>query len=107
MHIRARIHRWVLWWFYVGVVCGGVALVNILGRDLSRTQERIILLLGVFHWALGGLLCWACDGIQIEESHPRPNSKHSIAAASQMEEHHASDFILAGNHRTLLLPPRH
>jgi len=57
-HIHVRIHRWVVWWFYVGAVCGVTALVNILGRDLTRTQELIILIFGVLHWLLGGLVCW-------------------------------------------------
>ena len=77
MHIHLRIHRWVLWWFYVGVVCGVVALINILSRDLTRIQDRIILVIGVLFWLLGGLICYACDSVQIENHDHRPhNLKH-------------------------------
>jgi hypothetical protein len=37
MHIQARIHGRVVWWFYVGIVCGAVAVTNIVFFDLSRT----------------------------------------------------------------------
>lgn len=73
MHIHLRIHRWVLWWFYVGVVCGVVALINILSRDLTRVQERIILVLGVLFWLLGGLVCYACDSVQIDNHDHSPH----------------------------------
>ena len=40
MHFRVRIRHWVAWWFYVGVVCGVIALVNILGRrSLAHTGK--------------------------------------------------------------------
>jgi hypothetical protein len=74
MHIHLRIHRWVLWWFYVGLVCGVVALVNILTRDLTRRQERIILVIGVWFWLLGGLVCYACDSVQIENHDHHPHT---------------------------------
>jgi len=68
MHIHVRVHRWVRWWFYVGVVCGVVALANIGDRDLSRTQDKIIILIGAVHWLLGGLVCYAYEGIRIEKA---------------------------------------
>jgi hypothetical protein len=49
MHIQVRVHHWVLWWFYVGIVVGVVALMNILLRDLSPTQETVILMMGALH----------------------------------------------------------
>ena len=64
LHVR----RWVRWWFYVGVVCGAVALANIFFRHLTRGQEELILFLGVLHWILGGLVCWAWDGIRLEKA---------------------------------------
>jgi len=77
MHIHLWIHRWVLWWFYVGVACGVVALVNILTRDLTRIQERIILVIGVLFWLMGGLVCYACEGIQIDSHDHHPHTmKH-------------------------------
>ena len=69
MHIHLRIHHWVLWWFYVGVVCGVVAMVNIFTRDLSRSQDHIILLFGIIFWALGGVVCWATDSVEHNSSH--------------------------------------
>jgi hypothetical protein len=108
-HFRARVHRWVLWWFYVGIVCGVVALVNILSRDLSRSQVRFILALGVLHWLLGGLVCYACDGIRIEEPHQPPQNErrqNSEPVVRQQNEWYApSDFLLPGNRKSLL-PPR-
>jgi hypothetical protein len=66
MHIHMRIHHWVLWWFGLGLVCGVVALVNILSRDLTRIQDRVGLVIGVLFWLPGGLVCYACDSVQIE-----------------------------------------
>ena len=102
MHIHARVHRWVFWWFYVGVACGAVALVNILGRDLSRTQDRIILLIGVMHWVLGGLICYACEGIQLHSPPEPPKKAEPVQPAERIEWHSASDFLLPGSHRSLL-----
>jgi len=106
MQVRVRIHRWVVWWFYVGIVCGVVALINILGRsDLSRAQERIILLIGVVHWVLGGLVCYFFDAVRIEEGPPeRPKNKEPSQTRDLLEWHPASDFILPGT-RKRVLPP--
>jgi len=75
MHIHLRIHHWVLWWFGVGIVCGVVALVNILSRDLTRIQDRIVVAIGVLFWLLGGLVCYAYDSVQIEEHSPPSTRK--------------------------------
>ena len=105
MHIRVRIHHWVLWWFYVGVICGLVAIVNVMERDLSRSQVRLVLLVGVLFWLLGGLMCYACEGIRIEEPHPHPQPKEEPTVSEEKEWHAASDFLLPGNRKSLL-PPR-
>lgn len=109
MHIHVRVHRWVLWWFIVGVVLGAVALTNILLRDLSRAQERIILIIGALNWLLGGVICYGCGGIRIE----RPNERSGTAdlvtevrGGLQKEWHAASDFLLPGNRKSLL-PPKY
>jgi hypothetical protein len=106
MHFHVRIHRWVLWWFYLGVAGGVVALTNILGRDLSRTQDKVILLIGVAHWALGGLVCYACDAIRIAARSQKPNNNEPPRVWERQEWHPASDFLLPGNRKSLL-PPRH
>jgi hypothetical protein len=96
-----------MWWFYVGVVCGVVALINILGRsDLTRTQERIILLIGVVHWVLGGLVCYAFDAVRIVEegTAERLKREEPTRPRDAPEWHPASDFILPGT-RKRVLPP--
>ncbi len=70
MYIHVKIHRWVLWWFYIGIVCGVIAVVNILTRNLTRLQDHVILIVGAVHWALGGVVCWAFDGVRIHEAPP-------------------------------------
>lgn len=105
LHLHVRIHRWVRWWFYVGAVCGLVALANILGRELSPAQIRIILAIGIAHWLLGGVICYASDGIQIEI--PKQSAPQRPTQVREPQEWHpASDFILPGN-RKRLLPPLH
>lgn len=106
MYIYVRLHRWVLWWFYVGVICGVVAVVNILGRSLSRTQEDVILLIGAMHWVLGGLICYACDAIRIEGSSQQPKGKDPSTTRESAEWHPASDFLFPGNSKSVL-PPRY
>ena len=106
MHIHVRIRRWVVWWFYVGVICGVVALVNILGRnDLSRAEVRLILAAGVFFWLLGGLVCYATEGIRIErpsETIQRKPLNEQPRIGQQTEWHAASDFLLPGNRKSLI-----
>jgi len=72
MHIHLRIHRWVVWWFYVGIVCGVIAVINILGHNLTGFQDRILIIFGAAHWLLGGLVCWAFEGIKVEERRQAP-----------------------------------
>lgn len=108
MHIHVvRARRWVFWWFVVGVVCGTVAVANILGRDLTRTQERVILLLGVAHWVLGGIVCFAWDAIRISDS-PEPPRTPVENAPPRMEPreafYSASDFLVPGARKSLLPP---
>lgn len=81
IHVR----RWVRWWFYVGVVCGAVALANIFLRELTRAQDEIILFLGVVFWILGGLVCWALDGIKVEHS-PAPRRPNEPPQPIQPKE---------------------
>jgi hypothetical protein len=104
-HIHIRIHRWVIWWLCLGVVFGAIALVNILFRDLTRTQDKVILLVGIVHWVLGGVVCWAFEGIRISTA-PTPEQDHVSANEADREWHSASEFVLPGSRKSLL-PPRY
>lgn len=97
-----RIHRWVVWWLYIGAAIGAVALVNILFGNLARTQEALILFLCVLHWFLGGFLCWACEGIQAGKEIQPPKSASSASVRQEREWHPASEFRLPGGGRALL-----
>lgn len=107
MHVHLRIHHWVLWWFYVGVVLGVVAVVNILMRDLARPQERAILILGLLFWVLGGFVCHAFDGIRVVASRkPHQQAAKETIRDRDKEWHPASDFVLPGSHKHLLPPDK-
>jgi hypothetical protein len=103
-HIHIRIHKWVIWWLCLGAVCGAIALVNILFRDLTRTQDKVILVVGIVNWVLGGIVCWAFEGVKISSAPPeqKPPARHEEAK----EWHSASDFILPGGRKSIL-PPRY
>ena len=103
-HIHIRIHRWVGWWLCLGVVFGAIALVNILFRDLTRMQDKIILIVGIVHWVLGGIVCWAFEGVKITPALP-PESHEPARTEIFREWHSASDFLLPGSHKSIL-PPR-
>jgi hypothetical protein len=106
MHVHVKIHHWVMWWFYLGVVCGVIALINIFFRDLSPTDVKLVLVFGVLHWVLGGVVIYCCDGVKIEMP-ARSSTKASEPGASfQNEWHSASDFILPGSRKSLL-PPKY
>src|SRR5215467_8209764 len=103
MHLHFCVHHWVLWWFYVGIACGVVALVNVLFRDLTRTQETVILAIGVLFWLLGGLVCYAYEGIQlIVKPQQQPPHLETREDDDQKEWRPASDFVLPGTQRRFL-----
>jgi hypothetical protein len=86
-----RIHRWVIWWFCLGVICGAVALINIFFRDLTRTQEKVVLFVGVMHWLLGGLVCWAWEGVKLDK--PKDvASKPQTEVKQESEQGAAAEF---------------
>jgi hypothetical protein len=104
-HIHIRIHRWVIWWLCLGIVFGVIALVNILFRDLTRVQDKVILIVGVVHWVLGGVVCWAFEGIRISTA-PPPEHSYSSPDEVAREWHSASEFILPGARKSIL-PPKY
>lgn len=107
MHIHLRIHRWVIWWFYVGVIGGAIALVNILGHNLTGAQDRFLLIMGAAFWLLGGIVCWAFESVSVEPPKaPPPPARKPANAAPETEWHSPSDFLLPGGRRSLL-PWRH
>lgn len=104
-HIHLRIRLWVIWWFCIGVVGGVVALVNILGRHLTRTEEETFIIFGVLHWLLGGFVCWALEGIQVQPPSPElPENHLPTRTTPETEWHPASDFLLPGSGKRLLPP---
>ena len=111
MHVHLRINRWVIWWICVGVVLGAIAVTNILAHHLTGTQDRILIILGVSHWLLGGMVCWAFEGVKVETRQPSnpppvPNPSERAQSAQATEFHPPSDFLLPGSTRSLL-PWRH
>lgn len=108
MHIHLRVHRSVLWWFCVGVAGGVIAVVNILAHHLTGTQDRILIILGVSHWLLGGIVCWAFEGVKVETRLPSktPSISTTPQNAPLSEFHPPSDFLLPGSQHSSL-PWRH
>ncbi len=104
-HIHIRIHRWVIWWLCLGIVFGAIALVNILFRELTRTQDKVILLVGIVHWVLGGVVCWAFEGVKITPAPPREPEQPAGTGAVK-EWHSPSDFVQPGSRKSLL-PPKY
>jgi hypothetical protein len=104
MQLHVHVRRWVVWWFYVGVICGGIALANIFGRDLTRPQEKVLLLIGALHWLLGGIVCWAFESVRILHVPPGPARQKTVEVPAESEWHPASDFLLPGFRRSLLPP---
>jgi hypothetical protein len=102
LHFHVRVRRWVVWWFYAGVVCGIAALANIFGRDLTPTAVRILLLVGISHWLLGGLVCWAADGIQIQPPPQQTKPPAPTESRPAHEWHAASDLVLPGSRKRLM-----
>ena len=103
--IHIHIRRWVVWWFYLGIVCGGIALANIITRSPSRTDETI-LLMGALHWVLGriGLLCLRRhpDG----SSPPAALDCQSHTGTELKEWFCASEFVLPGAKKVCFPPGR-
>jgi hypothetical protein len=107
-YIHLRIRRWVAWWFYLGVICGVIAIANILGHQLTGAQDRILLVVGAANWLLGGIVCWAFESIKFEsrDTSTPPTVQNPAHQTGETEWHPPSDFLLPGK-RQSLLPWRH
>lgn len=105
-HFHVRIQHWVLVWFYVGIACGVIALINILFRDLSPADIRLTLIFGVLNWALLGVVCYCLDGVKIEKPHQASEKTTKSASEQPLEWHAASDFLLPGSRKSIL-PPKY
>lgn len=106
LHIHVK--HWVLWWFYLGILCGIIAMINIFCRtDLSSTDIKLVLVFGVLHWVLGGVVCYCVDGVKIVQP-GQTAEKTSLHAhiTPDTEWHSASDFVLPGGRKSIL-PPRY
>ena len=84
-HFHVRIQHWVLVWFYVGIACGVIALINILFRDLSPADIRLALIFGVLNWALLGVVCYCLDGVKIEKPPQPPLKTRDTASDAPLE----------------------
>lgn len=101
-----RVHRWVAWWFFLGVFGGIVGLVNIFVLDLTRYQERVILLIGIVHWLLGAIVCWAWEGVKLGPSKQK-SPAHGQPANSVAQEEEQNIAVELLTHRNRVTSPRH
>ena len=100
MDIHVRIQRWVIWWICLGLVFGFIAVANMLGRNLSRSQEDVLWVVGALNWFLGGIICWSLRAVQVhrvDKSAPHPD------VPNEKEWHPPSDFVIPGARH--VLPP--
>ena len=99
MHFHVRLHHWVVGWIYVGIACGVAALANIVLRALTHRQEVIILVIGALYWAMGGLLCWAWEGVRIQRA-SRLRKTQRVEREGSAKTEHLSSFLAVPGRRT-------
>jgi hypothetical protein len=102
LHFHLRLQRWIVWWFYVGIVCGVIALANIFFRHLSETQIKLVLIFGVLHWVLGGVICYCVEGVKLVPPRDQAVQPPAPGAPLDAEWHSASDFLLPGTRKSIL-----
>ncbi len=77
-------------------------MTNVFFRHLSETQVKLVLVFGVLHWVMGGVVCYCIDGVKIvaprHDAPPPPQRSGSLDS----EWHSASDFLLPGNRKSIL-----
>lgn len=99
MDFHLRVRHWVVDWFIIGVVCGAVALVNILFHRAAPDDVALSLFFGALYWIIGGVVCYCVEGVQVEAQHHAEHGATILSAKDQREYHCASDFLLPGLHR--------
>lgn len=104
--IHIHVKHWVLWWFYLGVICGLVALINIFFRDMTPEGIKLALIFGVLFWVLGGVVIYCYDGVKITETPHASNKPPEHITSGETEWHSASEFLLPGNRKSIF-PPRY
>src|SRR5437764_5600755 len=104
MLVRLRFHRWVIWWLVVGIIGGAIAITNLLAHHVTAAEDRILILMGAAHWVLGGIVCWAFEGVKMESApeSSSPAIENSRDSGAATEYHPASDFLLPGRRQSLL-----
>ena len=73
-----------MWWICIGIVCGAIAVANILGHHLTKSQDEILILMGIAHWVLGGFVCWLFEGVKTE---PGPSAASEKLQVLKHAEH--------------------
>ena len=102
--VVAKVRPWVIWWFCLGIVGAAIALPEIFLRDLTHFQERILLSFGIAHWLLGGIICWAWEGVKFGQAHPE-EPHHARSAASELPE--INVLAELRSHQNTRTSPRH
>lgn len=105
-----RVVNWVKWWILVGIAIGVVMMAIILGHHLHGRNQDFALWGGVIYWFLGGLVCYACNGIhaapEVEVLDKKPAPSEHPCPEADWQWHAPSDFLLPGSRKSLL-PPRY
>jgi hypothetical protein len=98
-----RSHRWVLWWFEVGLGIAVVTLPNLPYLNLTRSEERLLFILCAVHWLLAGLICWAFADMKSAVVWAQPPKAAPFANVPEEREWHpASEFRLPGSVKILV-----
>jgi hypothetical protein len=100
-----RIQHWIVDWFYLGLVCGVVVLVNLFARTVSADTLTLVIFFGGLAWFIGGIICYGYEGIGTQGWPPEPRHRAGGQEEQPLEWHCASDFLIPGTHKTYV--PQH
>ena len=106
MRIYPRVHHWPVWWLYAAAICAVVALVNVVDRDLSSVQLKVVIIIGALFWLLAGLGCYGYEDVRTGIPPKAPLTSRVLKELQQREWHAASEFVLPGNRKSVL-PPKY